>query len=312
MAKIVTQAHFRVSSLAQPMQFGVRIGTGALSAILAIIASLVIPWPADPVWRIATSGLFGVAVATYAAGATAGLASAALNLYDSSFVEPSVRTHLWHVPEWSAALTVVSLALVVGIGGARKRVDRQAEELNCARAMLQRANRALEAMSGPPSLGMCYDRVTDLPSRPLVIDRFGQMAAQARRNQTLIGVVQVDLRRIKNALLPMGQDAVDEALRQVGSRISNSVRRADTVGRLGADSLIVLLTGLADPAGVSVAGLKLAAALAAPVQVGYPPRSLEVVVPLGSAVFPLDSEDWEDLYRLAEESARTPSFAESA
>jgi diguanylate cyclase (GGDEF)-like protein len=86
-----------------------------------------------------------------------------------------------------------------------------------------------------------HDALTSLPNRALIFDRAEQMAARARRDNTGVAALFIDLDQFKDVNDTFGHAAGDELLRQVSARFRAVVRETDTVGRLGGDEFVVLI-----------------------------------------------------------------------
>ncbi len=90
-----------------------------------------------------------------------------------------------------------------------------------------------------------HDWLTGLPNRVLALDRAGHAVA-ARAGQGVAAVVaDVDGLAVVNDTL--GHQAGDQLLRAVGRRLSESIRPADTVARLGGGEFILLLEDVSGP-----------------------------------------------------------------
>ncbi len=278
-------------------------GIGALCGIAALLAAQLPAWPADALWRLMPIELLAVIVAGCAAGLFASLTATAIILvYYIRVFSTAAPSMLTHDMAWLPLLAIVMVATAGITGWLRDSLGRTERELSGTRTLLQGTNHRLEAALEADRKRAYYDPLTDLPSRRLVTDRFIQVVSQARRGETLLALLLLDLNRFKEVNETFGHDVGDEVLRQVGQRLSGVMRREDTVGRLDGNTFIVLLTGLAEEGGVTVATQKIAGTLAPPFAVGTPPRQIHISASLGGALFPADGEDWESLYRYAEES----------
>ena len=87
-----------------------------------------------------------------------------------------------------------------------------------------------------------YDTLTNLPNRKLFQDRFGRAIEATLRKQQRLALMFIDLDRFKWINDSLGHAAGDQLLKEVASRLTSCVRRADTVARFGGDEFIVLLT----------------------------------------------------------------------
>ncbi|SJM90575.1 putative Diguanylate cyclase [Crenothrix polyspora] len=86
-----------------------------------------------------------------------------------------------------------------------------------------------------------YDALTGLPNRRLLLDRFEQEIAIARRHKQFGAVIFLDLDHFKLLNDSQGHLVGDELLIQVANRLSSVLREEDTPARLGGDEFVVLL-----------------------------------------------------------------------
>lgn len=143
-----------------------------------------------------------------------------------------------------------------------------------------------------------HDPLTDLPNRTLLEDRLAQALVRAQRNRTMTAVLFLDLDRFKLVNDSLGHDVGDHLLRAVAERLQGAVRRSDTVGRLGGDEFMVVITDLAethDAARISQSVLK---ALSQPFEIGE--RQLFITPSIGLSLSPNDGEDFQTLLRNAD------------
>ncbi len=86
-----------------------------------------------------------------------------------------------------------------------------------------------------------YDAVTGLPNRILAQDRLIQAMKGARRKETAVAIMFIDVDRFKNVNDTMGHAVGDLLLIEIAQRLRSVVREADTVARLGGDEFLIVL-----------------------------------------------------------------------
>ena len=91
-----------------------------------------------------------------------------------------------------------------------------------------------------------HDELTGLPNRALLLDRLTQAVLRARRRSDALGVLYIDLDRVKLVNDNLGHDAGDRVLVQAAERLRGCTRSPDTVGRLGGDEFVVVAEDLDD------------------------------------------------------------------
>ena len=100
-----------------------------------------------------------------------------------------------------------------------------------------------------------HDPLTDLPNRPLLMNRLGRALARIERHGGRVAVLFLDLDDFKIVNDSLGHEVGDRMLVMVAERLSSCLRPEDTLSRLGGDEFVVLLeddasveeaTGVAD------------------------------------------------------------------
>ncbi|MHB1836386.1 MAG: putative bifunctional diguanylate cyclase/phosphodiesterase [Solirubrobacteraceae bacterium] len=164
----------------------------------------------------------------------------------------------------SAVLFLLALVLLTGRARALRLVFEKTEQLS------------FQAM---------HDGLTDLPNRALVLDRAELMLARARRLNTPIAMMFIDVDGFKHVNDTFGHAAGDELLRIIANRLATVVRETDTVGRLGGDEFVVLVEGETLSGGPELVAERALAVLRQPVELdGALGRPQSCSVSIGIAV----------------------------
>ncbi|GAB3183074.1 bifunctional diguanylate cyclase/phosphodiesterase [Hydrogenophaga aquatica] len=142
-----------------------------------------------------------------------------------------------------------------------------------------------------------YDSLTGLANRTLLKDRVQHDLSQAKRHQSPLSLLFIDLDHFKNINDSLGHQIGDGVLIEVARRIQSLVREQDTVARLGGDEFVALLPDTAAEGAAHMAR-KLLELVARPYQVDQ--QELTVTPSIGIALFPDDGADFETLYRCAD------------
>ena len=86
-----------------------------------------------------------------------------------------------------------------------------------------------------------YDALTKLPNRRLLLNRFDQELATAKRHKQFGAVIFLDLDHFKYLNDTKGHLIGDQLLVQVANRLLSVLREEDTPARLGGDEFVILL-----------------------------------------------------------------------
>jgi diguanylate cyclase (GGDEF)-like protein len=89
-----------------------------------------------------------------------------------------------------------------------------------------------------------YDSLTGLPNRLVLNDRLVQELARAKRDDSQLATIFIDLDRFKNVNDSLGHSAGDEVLVQVAKIFVSCIRATDLVVRIGGDEFVVVITDL--------------------------------------------------------------------
>ena len=148
----------------------------------------------------------------------------------------------------------------------------------------QRADEELARRQHELAFLATHDALTGLPNRTLILDRVEQLIMRARRDQTPLAALFIDLDNFKAINDSLGHAAGDELLRAVASRLTAVVRETDGVGRLGGDEFVVIASELSLASGPELIAERLLEALDQPFELAESGRaSLKVTASIGVA-----------------------------
>ncbi len=85
-----------------------------------------------------------------------------------------------------------------------------------------------------------HDALTGLPNRTLILDRGEQMLVRARRLDTPVAALLIDLDNFTGINDTLGHAVGDELLQAIAARLDGVIRNAATLGRIGGDEFVVL------------------------------------------------------------------------
>ncbi len=86
-----------------------------------------------------------------------------------------------------------------------------------------------------------YDQLTEIPNRYLLIDRIGHLISQSERNKSSFALLYIDLDKFKAINDTKGHAFGDQVLKEVALRLKETIRKSDTVARIGGDEFVLLL-----------------------------------------------------------------------
>ena len=146
-----------------------------------------------------------------------------------------------------------------------------------------------------------HDPLTGLPNRALLREHLGLALARARRNQTAVALLYLDLDDFKIVNDSLGHGAGDDILCRVAVQLRRRLRASDLLVRHGGDEFLLLLpdlprAGAAEAARAATEAIR--AALAEPFEISG--AEFELGASVGISLYPDDAQDAETLLRHAD------------
>lgn len=113
-----------------------------------------------------------------------------------------------------------------------------------------------------------YDSLTGVANRALFQDRLDHSLLHARRDGNIVGLMCIDLDRFSVVNEHYGHDVGDQLLKAFAKRLSDIVRRSDTVARLSGNNFAVVLEAVANEHVITSIAEKLTEAFQQPYFIG--------------------------------------------
>jgi diguanylate cyclase (GGDEF)-like protein len=143
-----------------------------------------------------------------------------------------------------------------------------------------------------------YDQLTKIPNRMLMNDRLQMACRDADRNNSLVGLMFVDLDRFKQINDTMGHSFGDILLQAVAERLESCIRGNDTVARLGGDEFAVLLHKLEDAGDADATAQRIVDIFRRPFSILD--REVFITASLGITIYPRDEQEINNLLAKAD------------
>ncbi len=145
-----------------------------------------------------------------------------------------------------------------------------------------------------------YDSLTGLPNRLLLNDRSEEVLEYAKTNGSKFAVMFLDFDHFKPINDNHGHAMGDLMLKIMADRISNNIRKADTLARIGGDEFILLLPDLVEPENAASIAKKLNRVAKEPVNLGE--KEATISFSIGVSMFPQDGDNMDVLMKKADEA----------
>ena len=134
-----------------------------------------------------------------------------------------------------------------------------------------------------------HDALTKLPNRVLFQERLEHAVKRAKRHNSLLTVMFLDLDRFKVINDTLGHHFGDQLLKDVSKRLRECVREEDTIARLGGDEFSILIEEQMSISDISTLANKLLDIVALPYYVFE--RELHISTSIGISSFPHDGKN---------------------
>ena len=144
-----------------------------------------------------------------------------------------------------------------------------------------------------------HDPLTGLPNRRLFHEILSGALFHAGRNKTMVAVLFVDLDGFKEINDTYGHETGDIVLTAVAGRLCSSVRKSDTVSRMGGDEFVLILDGIKGESEINQVCDRILRKTREPLQTSSG-ISLKITVSIGISIYPKDGLEVETLVTCAD------------
>ena len=145
-----------------------------------------------------------------------------------------------------------------------------------------------------------HDPLTGLPNRNLMRDRLEQELTRAKRNDTKIAIMFIDLNDFKQVNDRFGHKAGDQVLQSVTARMKECVRASDTLARFGGDEFVIIMPDVLDQTSVIRTCEKLTEALRDSFDLDD--TKIHIGASIGITMYPDHAESPEALLEMADKA----------
>ncbi|MFA5494358.1 MAG: GGDEF domain-containing protein [Porticoccaceae bacterium] len=146
-----------------------------------------------------------------------------------------------------------------------------------------------------------HDPLTGLANRKTFEQRLEHVLAHKLGDESVDGVLIIDLDGFKEVNDSLGHQAGDAVLMAIAERLRCNVRHSDLAARLGGDEFAVLLRGLRAPGDLDIIVGHLHRAISAPIELAEGP-AVAVGASIGVALVSGDGDDLESLLHNADQA----------
>lgn len=143
-----------------------------------------------------------------------------------------------------------------------------------------------------------HDALTDLPNRRMYIQHVTKEIMQAKRFQSNMAVLFLDMDRFKDINDSFGHDVGDLLLIETARRLQACVEQGDIVARLGGDEFTILLRQIKEQPQAEMVAQRIMAELQKPFDLNG--HLMSISCSIGIALFPQDGDQAEDLLKRAD------------
>jgi len=143
-----------------------------------------------------------------------------------------------------------------------------------------------------------HDALTGLPNRILFEERLEEAITHAKKEGELLGLLFIDLDNFKQINDTLGHHYGDEVLQIIAKRFKRSIRKDDTLSRLGGDEFTILIQNIKTADTAIKVAQKIIQSLEPTIMLEN--HELHISASIGISLYPKDSHIKTDLLKYAD------------
>lgn len=143
-----------------------------------------------------------------------------------------------------------------------------------------------------------HDHLTGLYTRAF-LDEFYQLAVEkAKRNNTKVLILLLDINKFKTINDTYGHKAGDEVLKLISAQLLKICRKSEAVFRLGGDEFLIIIPDIVNLSDIDIIKERIRKAVT--IDYSHQNEKIKVLSSIGSAVYPIDETDFDKLTHVAD------------
>ena len=160
------------------------------------------------------------------------------------------------------------------------------------RTIVRRTSELMEAKAEVEHASL-HDTLTNLPNRRQCARELEKAIASARRGGRRVAILHIDLDRFKQINDTFGHAVGDSVLVSAARRFERSVRRGDTIARVGGDEFVIIAPIETEPTEAARIAVRILTKMSRPIDCGA--HTVTTAASIGISIFPDDETDPEQL-----------------
>jgi diguanylate cyclase (GGDEF)-like protein/PAS domain S-box-containing protein len=145
-----------------------------------------------------------------------------------------------------------------------------------------------------------YDQLTKIPNRYLLLDRITHLIEQSVRNKSTFALLYIDLDNFKSINDAKGHTCGDQLLVETALRLKQSIRKSDTVARIGGDEFVILLENTSDKDDIATMAENLIEVISRAFMING--EVLNISCSIGIATYPSEGSTTDELLAVADKA----------